>query len=112
MHLSGELPGRIADSLANEAVRRAVTGGRDPDSWAVHAGGRSILDAVTRGLGLAGDALDASRAVLEQSGNMSSSTVMFVLERIMAQATRIEHGRAIAFGPGVAVEGLGYRSAP
>jgi alpha-pyrone synthase len=111
MHLSGELPGRIADSLASEAVRRAVTGGRDPDSWAVHAGGRSILDAVTRGLGLAGDALDASRAVLEECGNMSSSTVMFVLERIMAQATRIEHGRAIAFGPGVAVEGLGYRSA-
>lgn len=112
MHLSGELPGRIADSLADGAVRHAVTGGSEPDSWAVHAGGRSILDAVTRGLGLAGDALDASRAVLEECGNMSSGTVMFVLERIMAQAARIEHGRAIAFGPGVAVEGLGYRSAP
>ncbi len=111
MHLSGEVPGRIAEALAEPDVHREVTGAGEPDSWAVHAGGRSILDAVTRGLGLAGQALDHSRAVLEACGNMSSSTVLFVLERIMAQGARVANGRAIAFGPGLAAEGLGYRSA-
>ncbi len=43
---------------------------------------------------------------------MSSATVLFVLERIMASGVNIAHGRAMAFGPGLAVEGLGYRSAP
>jgi alpha-pyrone synthase len=112
MHLSGEVPGRIAEALADPQVQREVTGAGMPDSWAVHAGGRSILDAVTRGLGLAGGALDHSRAVLEACGNMSSSTVLFVLERIMALGGKIGNGRAIAFGPGLAAEGLGYRSAP
>jgi predicted naringenin-chalcone synthase len=112
MHLSGEVPGRIADALADGQVRRTVAGAALPDSWAVHAGGRSILDAVARGLALDSEALDHSRAVLAQCGNMSSATVLFVLERIMASGARIGNGRALAFGPGLAVEGLGYRSAP
>jgi predicted naringenin-chalcone synthase len=111
MHLSGEVPGRIADALADPAVRRQVIGDREADSWAVHAGGRSILDAVTRGLDLPLDAVDGSRAVLEQCGNMSSSTVMFVLAEILRRGEHIANGRAIAFGPGLAAEGLGYRSA-
>jgi alpha-pyrone synthase len=111
MHLSGEVPGRIADALADPAVRRQVIGDREADSWAVHAGGRSILDAVTRGLDLPLDAVDGSRAVLEQCGNMSSSTVMFVLAEILRRCEQIANGRAIAFGPGLAAEGLGYRSA-
>lgn len=112
MHLSGEVPGRIAEALADAPVRQRVTGGAPPDSWAVHAGGRSILDAVGRGLELDTAALDHSRAVLARHGNMSSATVLFVLERIMASSARVDHGRAVAFGPGLAVEGLGYRSAP
>ncbi len=112
MHLSGEVPGRIADALADPMVRQQINGNQAPDSWAVHAGGRSILDAVTRGLDLGEHALDHSRAVLAECGNMSSATVMFVLERIMASGTRVANGRAMAFGPGLAVEGLGYRSAP
>lgn len=111
MHLSGEVPGRIADALADVNLQEAVCGGGAPDSWAVHAGGRSILDAVTRGLGLPKDALAPSRAVLSRCGNMSSSTVLFVLEALMAQGKAITNGRTMAFGPGLAVEGLGYRSA-
>ncbi len=64
MHLSGEVPGRIADALAEPQVREQVVGGDTPDSWAVHAGGRSILDAVARGLELGKHALDPSRGVL------------------------------------------------
>ena len=56
MHLSGEVPARIARALADPALAGTMTGGLPPgdiDGWAVHAGGRSILDAVEKGLGLA-----------------------------------------------------------
>ena len=113
MHLSGEVPGRIAAGLADAAFAAAATGDRAPDSidgWAVHAGGRSILDAVEGALHLAPDALDASRGVLRDCGNMSSATLMFVLARLLERG-RIEEGVALAFGPGLAAEGFGFRSA-
>lgn len=113
MHLSGEVPGRIAEGLANPAFATAVTGGREPasiDGWAVHAGGRSILDAVERSFALAPDALSASRAVLAENGNMSSATLMFVLAR-MLEGGRVDNGVALAFGPGLAAEGFGFHAA-
>ena len=114
MHLSGEVPARIAAGLADPEFAAAATGGRDPaqvDGWAVHAGGRSILDAVERALHLPHDALAASRGVLEDVGNMSSATLMFVLARLL-KGPRIECGVALAFGPGLAAEGFRFRSAP
>ena len=51
----------------------------DVRRWAVHPGGRAILDRVESGLALPAAALDASRAVLARYGNMSSATVLFVL---------------------------------
>ncbi|WP_414712177.1 type III polyketide synthase, partial [Sphingomonas sp.] len=71
MHLSGEVPARIAGALAERAFADVATGGDGPgaiDGWAVHAGGRSILDAVEHGLDLVPDALAASRAVLARNG--------------------------------------------
>jgi predicted naringenin-chalcone synthase len=111
MHLSGEVPSRIAQALADPAF---ATGGRTPgeiDGWALHAGGRSILDAVAHGLALAPDALATSRAVLAENGNMSSATLMFVLARLLA-GPAIADGVALAFGPGLAAEGFAFRSAP
>ena len=110
MHLSGEVPGRIAEALRTQNVRDILTNGAgvaNIDDWAVHAGGRSILDAVAQALALAPDALDASRAVLEAYGNMSSATLMFALTKAFAKQPR--KGAAIAFGPGLACEGFGYR---
>ena len=106
MHLSGEVPGRIGAALARDEVRDAVLGSEPAEAFAVHAGGRSILDAVERGLDLARDTLDHSRAVLRDFGNMSSSTLMFVLERTLRD--RPESGVALAFGPGLAMEGLRF----
>ena len=109
MHLSGEVPGRIATALADEATREALTGGVDPravDGWAVHAGGRSILDAVEGALSLDPQALADSRAVLADNGNMSSATLMFVLARMAHRRPRT--GVALAFGPGLAAEGLRF----
>lgn len=110
MHLSGEVPSRIADALRQEHVRDILTAGAAPDAiadWAVHAGGRSILDAVAGALTLAPNALDTSRAVLEAYGNMSSATLMFALAESFAK--KPPSGVAIAFGPGLACEGFGYR---
>lgn len=109
MRLSGEVPGRIATALADPKVQARITGGRAPEdiaAWAVHAGGRSILDAVEKGLHLAPTALDDSREVLRMCGNMSSSTLMFALRRIMR--SRPESGVALAFGPGLAMEGFRF----
>lgn len=107
MRLSGEVPGRIATALADDAVRARITGGEPVESfagWAVHAGGRSILDAVEKGLGLDLHALDHSREVLRNCGNMSSSTLMFVLARLIRE--KPAKGVALAFGPGLAMEGF------
>lgn len=107
MHLSGEVPGRIGLALADPQVRNALTGGANIRHWAVHAGGRSILDAVEHGLDLPDDALAESRAVLRESGNMSSATLMFVLSRLLS--TGVDGpGVALAFGPGLAAEGFRF----
>ena len=108
MHLSGEVPGAIAAALADPALLPV-----DPaivDRWAVHAGGRSILDAVSHALALPGDALDDSRAVLDAFGNMSSATLMFVLARVLAGSPPSK-GVALAFGPGLAAEGFCFSGA-
>jgi alpha-pyrone synthase len=112
MHLSGEVPGRIAAALADPAVAHAATGGHAPeaiDAWAVHAGGRSILDAVEHALKLGPNALAASRSVLADFGNMSSATLMFVLARLL-EGPAIDKGVALAFGPGLAAEGFTFAS--
>ena len=106
MQLSGEVPARLADALDDKNTRDAILGKEAPGAWAVHPGGRSVLDAVERGLTLDDSALDASRSVLDEYGNMSSATVLFVLERLAQQ--KPENGIALAFGPGLAMEGLRF----
>ncbi len=106
MHLSGAVPGRLAEALDDDALRARITGDGAPEAWAVHPGGRSVLDAVERGLQLPASALAASRGVLRDCGNMSSATVLFVLERLARE--RPANGIALAFGPGLAMEGLRF----
>lgn len=113
MTLSGEVPGRIQHALEDDAVRAKLYNGwgaGEIDSWAVHAGGRSILDAVERGLELPQGALFASRDVLARHGNMSSSTLMFVLA-LLLERPDAGKGVAIAFGPGLAAEGFHFERA-
>ncbi|VXC99202.1 type III polyketide synthase [Sphingomonas sp. AX6] len=109
MGLSGEVPGRISSALATDAFLARIGDPQAIDSWAVHAGGRSVLDAVENGLSLPAHALEESRSVLRDHGNMSSSTLMFALERILA-GKPVGSGVALAFGPGLAVEGFRYCS--
>lgn len=113
MTLSGEVPGRIQHALEEERVRATLFNGWSPDevdSWAVHAGGRSILDAVEKGLALPQGALFASRDVLRRFGNMSSATLMFVLAELIGRPD-VRRGIALAFGPGLAAEGFHFERA-
>jgi predicted naringenin-chalcone synthase len=105
MVLSGHVPGAILESM-RACVPEILAGAapRDILLWGVHPGGRSVLDAVERAFGLAPVALAASREVLRRYGNMSSPTVMFVLERLMRGAEAGARGCAISFGPGLTAE--------
>jgi predicted naringenin-chalcone synthase len=106
MHLSGQVPGRIRRWLPEHGPKLLP-----PDSpvlWAVHAGGRSILDAVQQGLCLAPNALRYSRDILRDYGNMSSATLMFVLNKILHDPDARGPGMAMAFGPGLSVETFAF----
>jgi predicted naringenin-chalcone synthase len=70
-----------------------------------------VLDAVERALDLDGEALAASREVLRNYGNMSSATVMFVLEHLLRDEVRGAKGCAMSFGPGLSAEIMAFRSA-
>ena len=112
MHLSGEVPGEIGRALKEAGAE--ITRGQDPLSislWAVHPGGRTILDAVEKGLGLGTDALACSRDVLARYGNMSSATVMFVLKQIAERAQAGQSGCAMSFGPGLTAETMLFHAA-
>jgi alpha-pyrone synthase len=105
MLLSGQVPGELGRAL-HEGELMAERDGID--LWAVHPGGRSILDAVENGLELPTNALAASREVLSSFGNMSSATVMFVLQRVMQQARPGQRGCAMSFGPGLTAETMRF----
>ncbi len=72
------------------------------DHWIVHPGGQKVLDAFQEGLALAPDALDASRKVLYNYGNMSSASVLFVLEEFLRNGTTQpgDTGVMCSFGAG------------
>jgi predicted naringenin-chalcone synthase len=105
MLLSGQVPGQIGKALT--CGGKDVLGELNKDDialWGVHPGGKTILDAVERGLDLPKEALQSSREVLECFGNMSSATVMFVLEKLMKRAQPGDLGCAMSFGPGLTAE--------
>jgi predicted naringenin-chalcone synthase len=109
MTLSGMVPFALAHALPDWQAE--MLDGRDAaaiDLWAVHPGGRTILDAVQHGLALPQGALADSRAVLREHGNMSSATVMFVLAAMLERAERGRQGCALAFGPGLSAESMRF----
>ncbi len=106
MHLSGQVPGRIRRWLPEGGLK--LLPADPPTLWAVHAGGRSILDSVQQGLHLAPNALRYSRAILRDYGNMSSATLMFVLAAILRDHDGRGAGLGMAFGPGLSVESFAF----
>ena len=112
MVLSGDVPRNIYRALRADQER--VLDGASPNEigmWAVHPGGRTVLDAAEAALVLGPDALGHSRGVLRQFGNMSSATVLFVLKLFLDEGRTKERGCAMSFGPGLTAETLLFRTA-
>ncbi|MGL4550972.1 MAG: type III polyketide synthase [Gemmataceae bacterium] len=106
MTLARNVPGLIGRHLRPFLERWLAKQGvalADVASWAVHPGGPKILAAVQETLGLPASALEASYAVLARQGNMSSPTLLFILDRLR-QARAPRPCVALGFGPGLAVE--------
>lgn len=75
----------------------------DIPTWAVHPGGPRILSATCEALGLPSEATAVSREILAQCGNMSSPTVLFILDRLHRDGAALPCV-ALAFGPGLSAE--------
>ena len=77
------------------------------NKWAIHPGGRKILDVVQKNLQLSNDEMENSYQILKEFGNMSSPTILFVLNEIVQQdLTSGENILAIGFGPGISVDSI------
>lgn len=106
MHLSRRVPDVVAESLAPlvDGLLGAHRLGRaDVAGWAVHPGGRRVLELAGERLGLTEEALAPSLGVLSDRGNCSSASVLLVLESILA-SRQIDGGDYVvmlAFGPGL-----------
>jgi len=92
--------------LVGRALKKSGMRKEDIHYWCIHPGGKKILDSIARNLPLPGGDLDDSYETLKSYGNMSSPTILFVLQRMMA---RLEYGRTnhifgAAFGPGLTME--------
>ncbi|MFS6827642.1 type III polyketide synthase [Cyanobium sp. ATX-6F1] len=106
MTLSAKVPALIAEHLRpwlQDWLSRQGQSLETIGSWAVHPGGPRILSAVTEALDLAPKLIEPSRSVLKSCGNMSSATILFILERLR-QEQAPGPCLAMAFGPGLCVE--------
>lgn len=106
MTLSSGVPGLIANHLPSWLAAWLFQHGlKVPQvrSWAIHPGGPRILTTIAACLNLPQEATVVSREVLVECGNMSSPTVLFILERLHCRGAP-RPCVALAFGPGVSVE--------
>ncbi len=108
MRLSSRVPGIIGRGIREAVAPLLPDGPGSVSGWAVHPGGRSIVDHVQDALALPDDAMRHSRGVLADHGNMSSPTVLFVLRRLLAEQ-RAGIVCAMAFGPGLTLEAARLR---
>jgi predicted naringenin-chalcone synthase len=103
--IDDHIVGALEPLLARDA---SLTGlpYRDITHWAIHPGGRSILDKVQSRLELTDEQLVPARETLRNFGNMSSATVLFVLKHILDLPPLDGDERicSMAFGPGLTVE--------
>ncbi|EFJ37435.1 hypothetical protein SELMODRAFT_403771 [Selaginella moellendorffii] len=121
-HLLKDVPGIIAKNLGKVLggmLDRAGVASYNDLFWVVHPGGPAILDQMVARLQLDEEKMRATRQVLADFGNMSSSSVLFVLEEMRKGSTRAgmrstgegcDWGIMLCFGPGLTVEALLLKS--
>ena len=114
LHLSPQIPEHLAK--AAPATLDHLFDGEYPEFWAIHPGGRAIVDRLQKVFSLTPAQVAASRTILRRYGNLSSATILFVLDELrqtLAQekqnsssgrSRRLCSGVAMAFGPGLVIE--------
>jgi predicted naringenin-chalcone synthase len=108
MTLSNKVPALIGKHLPTWLEAWLARQGRrlsDIRGWAIHPGGPAIVEAVVDALALPMSAAEASRSVLAEFGNMSSPTLLFILQRLLASPGQLPC-LALAFGPGLIAEAM------
>ncbi|MDZ4833840.1 MAG: type III polyketide synthase [Candidatus Melainabacteria bacterium] len=113
MSLSAKVPQLIEnelETLIGEWLSKHDLSIKQIEGWSIHPGGPRVLDAVERSLQLPADALGDSRAILSEYGNMSSPTVLFIIQRLLAKQKNRFPCVVLAFGPGLTIEAALLRS--
>ncbi|MEX2139189.1 MAG: type III polyketide synthase [Pirellulales bacterium] len=108
MTLSNKVPALIREHVRAWLESWLARKGRrlsDIRSWAIHPGGPAIVDAVVDALELPASAAETSRGVLAEFGNMSSPTLLFILQRLLEPLAQLPC-IALAFGPGLVAEAM------
>lgn len=107
MTLSGYIPVLIEEdfnSVVGRALEKETINKEDISHWCIHPGGKRILEAIHKSLGFTNGQLNASYAVLNEFGNLSSASILFVLKEMLQQKKEIKKLFGAAFGPGLTVE--------
>ncbi|WP_025761476.1 type III polyketide synthase [Dyadobacter tibetensis] len=108
MNLSSYVPRLIKDNMKEMMNLIGLECG-SVDHWAVHPGGKKIVDDFRNALELESHQLSTSYEILRRYGNMSSPTVLFVLAEILSVSQTSQRGQRVfgaAFGPGISIETL------
>ena len=112
MTLSGYVPDLVKedfDALVTKALQNAAVNKEEITHWCIHPGGKKILEAIEKSIALPTECLRHSYEVLKDYGNMSSPTILFVLQKIFDELkddAKPEPAKifAAAFGPGLTME--------
>jgi len=122
LYLSPRIP-RLIGQYVPEQIEYLIQGDEKPELWAIHPGGKGIIDTLEEIFDLTAGQTGPSRNVLRNYGNMSSATILFVLQEMRQEldasqsgitksspsdsshdAAGRKHGIALAFGPGLSCE--------
>lgn len=105
MHLANSVPKKIQSKITGFAQELAGDAIETCD-WPIHPGGKAILEGIDTVCNLPEGALDSSWEVLQNYGNMSSSTFLFVLDALRRQKIQKKRAVGLGFGPGLSIEGV------
>lgn len=108
MKLSNKVPVLIKRHIASFC--QDLRGDNKECSWAIHPGGKAIIQAIEKSCGLVPEQTAASHKVLSHYGNMSSATFLFVLEESLKKPAPWTLG--VGFGPGLSIEGVLLKCSP
>ena len=112
LYLSAQIP-KLLEQHLPKPLKCMLLHEQKPELWAIHPGGRGIVDAVQTSFDLTDEQTSYSRNILRDYGNLSSVTILFVLQAMRQQQKQTDtSGIALAFGPGLTAEILSFTYVP